>query len=120
MNKQLELLPYKESKQLKELGFDWNCGYWGYGDDLHTDPLLLLYTEDPDFVFKPTQSLAVKWFRDVHSIFISIEPSYSKTPVKFIGYTSYRGELIQYSTLDSYEQSELELIREAIKILQNK
>jgi virulence-associated protein VapD len=76
MEQELKISNYEISKQLQELGFNWK-DYSLYINDFHEDGNI-------EYV-APTQSLVIKWFRDVHNIHISTMPnSYYKR--KLLGF----------------------------------
>jgi hypothetical protein len=75
MNK--EFVPYEESLELKELGFDEPC-FAGYSIltekiEFYSKPLL---TRDSFTVDAPTYSQAFRWFRDNHGFYNQIHKGY--------------------------------------------
>lgn len=114
---------YDTTVELDEFDENWNQQNWVFrkdgskcfGCNLDNKNYFEAYSA-------PSQSLAVKWFRDVHGLSIEIQtPDGSKgkwsfsvhKPYKFGNYISsnFEGE--------TYEETELEGIRAAIKYLKN-
>lgn len=125
----LELLPYNESFQLKELGFDWPCDefykvetgeLFDGGDFVDAEN----HNAYPDVVSAPTLDLACKWLRDVKKIDISIEPFLSGTKIIYEGTVYVPGLEIPkemqdtYGISDIYENAQIDCIKVAIKYLQ--
>lgn len=125
---QLHLLPFAESMQFKELGFDWPCHYAHISENR---PPFMPITPDNfndrtkfDTGFSaPTLDHACKWLRDVKKVDISIMPFLSGTKVVYSG-TVYVDPLEikneeEDSTADNYEQCQLDCIKVAIEHLQS-
>ena len=112
-----EFVPYQESLELKELGFDEPCLGW--------------YTSDKslikDYVIKmnlkaPTFSQAFKWFREKYHLIGGIEYIGGATPnttwwdIYVVGHfnTDTSKMTMKYQP---YEEAELECLRKLIEIV---
>ena len=65
------LIEYETAVLAKEKGFDIECknAFYITGGNSTDDPLVIqTYKDEPDFYFRPTQSLLQKWLRDKHGI----------------------------------------------------
>jgi hypothetical protein len=120
-----EFIPYEQSLELKELGFDEEClfAYYGKSDlsnfkesdyelcgDRHNSSL------KDGRVSAPLYQQVFRWFREKHSLFHSIDP---------LGYNMCLGLVGQLGKLKpcnvpnygTYEEAELECIKELINIV---
>ena len=115
-----EFVPYIESLELKELGFDEPCIRGWYEDGG------IWYHPDSDIVLdNPTFSHAFRWFREKYGYFTSPTESVDDTSkkydwlitkhledgkmfIKFIGYKN------------TYEEAELECLKKLIEIVKEK
>lgn len=73
-----DYVSFEVAKLLKEKGFDESCRTY-YQDKEFVDDVCTQYyqwnTKSPfDHISAPTHQMAMKWFREVHHIFIIIEP----------------------------------------------
>lgn len=138
----LPIVPFDVAKDLKELEFDWYVN-WMYYYAKGSDAIVLQFSDylsgsvNPKYGFNfnhrystdtnelpvsaPEQSLVVKWFRDVHGLDIFIR----WCSVYYNGYVYelWKGnefiscnEFVENLT---YEEAELEGIKEAIKYLKD-
>ena len=64
---------FETAKLLKGKGFDIECKTAYYCDCL-IDYTMFGFCGDEEFIFAPTQQLAMAWLREIHNIFIVIEP----------------------------------------------
>ena len=125
-----EFVPYAESLELKELGFDEPCfGYYvGLGDNKE-EPYKLVQIQSGKEQFEaadnashaPTFSQAFRWFRDKHDLIAGIFPnnhSLSNKP----SYISYVGKFKKgtIEVYSNYEEAELACLRKLIEIVKNK
>lgn len=121
-------VPYQESIELKELGFDEPCfgfyteeykhlikTYCRYPINLPTRPFLA-----------PTFSQAFKWFREKHNLNVFIQNGTSSW-MAFIGNTPNYIPFIdevkgnnKFKGHDTYEEAELECLRKLIQIVKVK
>jgi hypothetical protein len=115
-----EFIPYEQSLELKELGFDEPCFGKIYADG-GSEQLSYPY-KNSDQIGKVTSCSAplyqqvFRWFREKHSLFHSIDP---------LGYNMCLGLVGQLGKLKpcnvpnygTYEEAELECIKELIKIV---
>ena len=65
MNNQLQLVTFKQAKQLKELGFDWQCTAYYHKGILKNYSFEGINNISKETAAAPTVSLALKWIRDV-------------------------------------------------------
>jgi hypothetical protein len=120
-------VPYRQSLDLRELGFDEPCFGIFYGEDLSTD-------FDPDHhdinLKCPIYQQAFRWFRKKHQLEASIQRMppeiYGKGKGNIKNYLMYiwaenlnpRGQ--QTLHFDTYEEAELECIKKLIEIVKDK
>jgi hypothetical protein len=115
--------PYQQALELKELGFDEPCMFT-YTNNLvqycphHlTNTNLRPFKENP--ISAPLYQQVFKWFREKHSLFHSIDP---------LGYNMCLGLVGQLGKLKpcnvpnygTYEEAELECVKELITTIKNK
>ena len=115
--------PFQQALELKELGFDEPCMFT-YTNNLvqycphHlTNTNLRPFKENP--ISAPLYQQVFKWFREKHSLFHSIDP---------LGYNMCLGLVGQLGKLKpcnvpnygTYEEAELECVKELITTLKNK
>lgn len=113
-------IPFKESQEMKELGFDEPC-LATYHKELHTIiPIYAEYTNQ-DVNKAPTFSQAFKWFRDTHNLDAWVEEinhginNDKKQYIFQLPTKTSHFEKIKY--FETYEQAELECLRELIEIV---
>jgi hypothetical protein len=133
-----DFVPYNESLELKEIGFNEVCMAGYDGDD---NSLYIAYISNdgvhynPQYYTKaPLFSQAFRWIREMYDIHYSIERHCSQHDHKW-GYNwslyNYTGIFDEYLTsapdapvgewvYNTYEEAELACIREIIKIVKNK
>jgi hypothetical protein len=111
-----EFIPYKQSVELKELGFDEPC--FAYRDG--GDEVMIKYI--PHCVISaPTFSQAFRWFRDKHGLVGII-----KFGTNDFTYNVYNEDGMGLLTKESlnfnstYEETELECLKKLIQIAKNK
>lgn len=77
---------YKQSIQLKILGFDWDClGYYVVGQEKNLFYKMNKYNSRPNYkVSAPLYSQAFSWFRSIHGIQYEILPFFQDE--KLFGY----------------------------------
>lgn len=130
-----EFIPYKESLELKELGFDEPCCKYVYVGDTGTNLDHYLEVEpskaknwnaDALCISQPTFSQAFRWFREKHNLFHEIqidrtaEPKFCFDIFQYEHFGNYEeiriGEWYLYRT---QEEAELECLRKLIEIVKN-
>ena len=111
-----EFIPYKQSVELKELGFDEPC--FAYRDG--GDEVMIKYI--PHCVISaPTFSQAFRWFRDKHGLVGII-----KFGTNDFTYNVYNEDGMGLLTKESlnfngnYEEAELECLKKIIEIAKKK
>lgn len=135
INMKREFVPYKESLELKELGFDDPCfGFWdGYNGDSHFffKPrveyhwLVKLFKDVPDIktynqdflkyyegccaVLAPLYTQVFKWFRDRNKIDY---PEFDYDEQKWFCHSDYYICKVYYNT---YEEAQLKCLQNLIK-----
>lgn len=137
MNKiENNFVPYQESLELKELGFDEEC--FGYHNMInHSGNYQFdrrIWETSDNYIEAPLYQQAFKWFRDKHLLEGLILPQDKSVldplPLYFIAIQSYRNKvwnelfnstnkntLLHYS---EYEEAELECLKKLIEIVKEK
>lgn len=111
-------VPYKESLELKELGFTEPC-LATYHKELHTIiPIYAKYTNQ-DVIKAPLYTQAFKWFRDNYKTYHHINPLtlQSEKTVRFNCEIKQIGSLYALGTFSSFEEAELECLKKLIEIV---
>lgn len=109
-------IPFKESQEMKELGFDEPC-LATYHKELHTIiPIYAEYTNQ-DVIKAHLYTQAFKWFRDNHKLHSGIYPYYDEYEFQIKDFNSVTNTPIN-GGLMKYEEAELECLRQLIKIAQ--
>jgi hypothetical protein len=123
-----EFAPYKESFELKQLGFDYDCfSYFRY--DGTQGPIGLYYSYDQPkdlYVLQPTFSQALRWLLEEHNLYGIIIPTVTmawtfKTMTVVIGMV----DVPPYINVDVYdyirrEEAELASLKKLIDIVKKK
>ena len=118
-----EFIPYKQALALKELGFDEPCFGYYTGDTMHfvLRPLMLRANELESYVVTaPLYQQAFRWFREsykLHSTITSI--SQESWQWHITKPTEPLGKLYD-EDFYTYEEAELDCLKELIKIVKNK
>ncbi|MCL2434962.1 MAG: hypothetical protein FWD09_02335 [Lentimicrobiaceae bacterium] len=116
MKNQLQLVTNHQAKELYELGFNWETNHYypTVGNDLDIihdlHQTLNVNQLFEDKIAAPTVALALKWFRDVHGEFFTIDVASTK---KYMAQTRNRETtLIDWAVVDcnTYEDAEMELL----------
>lgn len=124
-----DFVPYQESLELKELGFDERCfgHYWEnlfYFQTTHTHPATM--PNSPESCLAPTFSQAFRWFRDEHNIDSWIQPFMLEKangelylPDESYGYFIFKDGVFVADKVDCIEPEEAELLclRKLIEIV---
>lgn len=115
----LQTISFEVAKDLKDLEFDWPVKK--YFDNKGKPITYILGKPHWNFYKRPTQALVVKWFRDNHNISINITWSTYLSGFQYnIVLMTIDAERIFYnSAFESYEEAELEGIKQALKYLKN-
>jgi hypothetical protein len=124
-----EYVPYEQSLELEQLGFDEYCMeacYYEWKNKGVTH--ILLHTPDSydsrDGVKAPLYQQSFRWFREKHNIDISINTIYSKynenTSKKYGGVIDNGSVFTNVGFYDTYEESELACLKKLIEIVKNK
>lgn len=133
-----DFVTYDQALRLRELGFDWDCGYYynecnqkfmpntndSYGQ-LNTNDLLDNINRIWNCISAPTLSQAQKWLREVKRIHIVIDAVHRMncdgTYAIFYPYTikDWEGKILNNFGLgyECYESSLEEAIDEALELL---
>jgi hypothetical protein len=121
MNK--DFVPYKESIELKELGFDEDCfSYFRYNGTQGPIGLYYSYDQPKDlYVLQPTFSQAFRWFRDKHNLFANIHSTRSwVNSYKIIYWDDSCDSTTIWDGEKNYkirEEAELECLKKLIEIV---
>lgn len=133
----LPIIPFEVAKDLKKLGFDWQVSQFYYRTtQIYTDNCLLANYNSEDKLdihiktcSAPNQSEVVMWFREVYDLEVWTIPdfnyNYENLEYKTIVTLLKNRHILQakgYDTIQSnksYNQSQLDGIKTAIKYLKN-
>jgi hypothetical protein len=114
MNK--EFIPYEESLDLKELGFNEPCFTWHWDDiGLYNGLEYGNHNKREHVVSAPTYSQAFRWFRDNHGFYNQIHKGYGW---EGIIRNSVNGD-IEWNdgTYNSPEEAELACLKKLIELV---
>ena len=125
-----EFVPYQESLELKELGFDEPC--FGYYDnqikelDTISSEVCERLCKHDTHTKAPTYSQAFRWFRERYSLYSHIRESYAFDNT--LGFVSQiNGSYVNHGIVDkpinrfeTYEEAELACLRKLIEIVKQK
>lgn len=115
-------LPYKESLELKKLGFDYLCFayYVGKDEELH---YIGQYVQNTNFSLNsrvafrcPLYQQAFQWFREKHEIFVSYQGDFRNNYFDVVRH----GVVLECIEEKDYRKGELRVIRKIIQILKEK
>lgn len=122
-----EFVPYELALELKELGFNEGCVASFQDKELKArHPDFLSSQEKVNYIFPnsilaPLYQQAFRWFREEHNLISSVTGIFkdeTKTDLEYWYYILQESdEEIFYS---SYEEAELECLKQLIKIVKNK
>jgi len=131
-----EFIPYEQSSELKELGFDESCLKEFHkctlltnscGEEMTNSELIYLYGEEGTVIAAPLYQQAFRWFREKHNLDVTFRKMDYGLESQFTGYyfSINRGnELIDIHGADKrgkiYEDSELKCLKKLIEIVKNK
>ena len=116
-----EFVPYQESLELKELGFDKPCFGWWFMDE---EMLIIEKSKkstSENIIQAPTFSQAFRFFREKHNLKSWVQEHTADTFIYEIRphkLTDYREDEVY--VYEEYEQAELECLRKLIEIVKNK
>lgn len=126
MSLEKEFVPYEESLELKELGFDESCfAYWNDDKVFELNPDFLKGSQmDDTWLTAPTFSQAFRWFREKYNLKGGIEYIGGLTPdttwwdIYIVGHfnTDASKMTMKYQP---YEEAELACLRQLIKIVKD-
>jgi hypothetical protein len=131
--KQLQLVTFEQAKRLKQLGFDWNVGYFYNPASKQLKPNFIIRAEEGEFltadyflvdnnydrkhpkISAPSVALALKWMRDEKGFDYSItnERLYNE-----YGYSLLNGTTGRLHIKGGYEAAENALLDELLTILE--
>lgn len=72
---QEDYVSFEVAKLLKEKGFDEKCSRWYVANEPQEGLVVGGFGENQFYINAPTQSMAMKWLREVQNIFIEINTS---------------------------------------------
>ena len=123
-----EFVPYAESLELKQLGFDEPC-FFAFDNcstpmrctDLRTGEQRFngVNYNSSSYTSQPTFSQAFRWFREKHDLF-GIVQGKGYNHRRYYMYTINGEWHPSQSTFDIYEEAELACLRKLIEIVKNK
>ena len=114
---------YEVSKLLKEKGFDEPClQMWECGPDkkylFRLQSSCYQNITEEDSCLAPTHQMAMKWLREVHNVFIYIEPFITTNGLQ--GYKPYctkiGGEFMWINPLRKYSNTSSDTHEEAVEV----
>jgi Lon protease-like protein len=125
-----EFVPYNESLELKELGFDEPCftsynnkdlvNWWEDAEPVKNSELVKRY------ITAPTFSQAFRWFREKHNLHSCVAPVYEYEISKVIvywfwiqGFDNFEDDDINYKTPEEAELACLQKLIEIVKKTHN-
>ena len=122
-----EFIPYEQSLELKQLGFNERCfGY--YHTELGKSDVDLVIKETPDRFYHliripehfedlaPTYQQAFRWFREKYKLY-----SFIFCYDEGFGYGAYKEGVTQTNeSFATYEEAELACLKKLIEIVKNK
>jgi hypothetical protein len=128
-----EFVPYEQSLDLKELGFDEPCikGYTEQSKGLinfantHTNTSVKNTLPTKPFT-APLYQQAFRWFREKYKLYSHVRESYSfDNTLEFV--TQINGSYVNHGIVDkpvnrfeTHEEAELECLKKLIEIVKNK
>jgi len=123
-----EFVPYEPASELKELGFDEPCfGYYEPNKNLNyierhilkDFPYLAKNSEWQDLCAAPTFSQAFRWFREKHEVVYSVRTNFN---VEFYYeiYIDHNRNEIRSDYYKTYEEAELDCLKQLIELVKNK
>lgn len=105
-----QIINFETAKLAKEKGFKEECERFIYhGGEPLQDNLMLIYKDDPEFYFVPTQSILQKWLREEYKLdALPIIRSSGKYSYDIYHYDNPNsiGERTRYNSLNSYSTYE--------------
>jgi len=118
MNK--EFIPYEQALELKELGFDDECFgvYYNPTQELFIGKTINPFTKEIR-TFAPTYSQAFRWFREKYDLYTNVTryKDEAEGEDKFLYYID-NGDIEE--EFITYEEAELECLKQLIEITKNK
>jgi hypothetical protein len=128
-----EFVPYTESLELKQLGFDEPClGAWAEHGFMTPNDVSTLQddvtiediknTQDENMCLSPLYQQAFRWFREYQDWPIEswIQPYLSDKPRQHEAFYWRRGETISIGIFSTYEEAELACLRKLINLVKQK
>ena len=120
MNK--DFVPYNESLELKELGFDEECFRYGDSDSSYIDTPSSIEERMINPFNKtikiPTFSQAFRWFREKYNLFYDIL-QYIDKDWKYTTYSDNVDDFSQSGFYRTYEEAELDCLQKLIQIVKD-
>lgn len=114
----LQIVSFDVAKDLQELGFNWRTRqtYTQLTDWLSENDSEL----NRHMLKAPEQALVVKWFRDVHNLKITVYPKRFFEDLYCLSISNKKKIIYEEKHFHrTYEEAELEGIKECIKYLKN-
>jgi len=125
-----EFVPYEQSHQLKELGFDEPCfGYYQGGTNNLIIEQIIKSQGDGNWCLSPTFSQAFRWFREKYNLYTNIDYDWNDEVfrVKIMKQNEDKSCNIVYlkegeyiKEYNCYEEAELACLIKLIEIIKNK
>jgi len=121
-------VPYEQSLELRELGFDEICltHYWG-NDILNEAYGGWMKNSNTKYVMSPTWEQTFKWFREKHNLHSEIlldrttYPKYSFEIHRYEDFGNYEKiENQDWSLYRTFEEAQLTCLNEIIKLVKTK
>jgi len=118
MNK--EFIPYNQALELKELEFNEECFgiYYNPTQELFIGKTVNPFTKEIR-TFAPTYSQAFRWFREKYKLLSYVDYCMTET-FRYNIIWDLDGSVMSLSGYTSYEEAELECLKQLIEITKNK
>lgn len=98
-----DYVSFKVAKLLKEKGFD-ECTLLSYDKNGDNKDALRPFLESEGDMRRPTLQMAMKWLREVHSLYLDIVTSFSQDGICYTFSCSNTMDLIQGTKGTSYHE----------------
>jgi len=126
-----EFIPYEQSFQLKELGFDEKClAYWFNETPKNPEGQCLVYYKKPydnvkiinsvirEYCYAPLYQQAFRWFREKHKLDSYIEDVFTFGTLCYIFVINGNEDnVLKHHAKNTYEEAQLDCLNELIKMV---
>lgn len=115
-----QFVPYKQAKELKELGFKEHCLGYYEDSELQISQVEYIELDDNFYVLAPLYQQTFDWFREKYQLFSSIKPSFcnNSSSIIFLYYYINNNEdftcIVEYKT---YQEAQLACLDKLISLV---